>query len=154
MVFGDADTGWTTGHVNKLLVTSDSGDTWSEQAPPGNPPVWFGLATIDAQNAWVCGQTGNLGLTSDGGVTWSAVSTPTSESLNELFFVSSGAAVHGWAVADNGVILHSDNGGTGWATQAAPAGISHLFSVHFADLENGWAVGEDGVIVHTTSAGN
>jgi photosystem II stability/assembly factor-like uncharacterized protein len=57
----------------------------------------------------------------------------------------------GWAVGDGGVILHTEDAGKTWSTQASRT-KEGLRSVHFADRSAGWAVG-DRVILHTEDAG-
>jgi len=47
---------------------------------------------------------------------------------------------HGWAVGDQGVILHTDDGGQHWSPQISGVTCT-LSSVCFVDAHNGWAAG-------------
>ena len=60
-------------------------------------------------------------------------------SLRSVYFIDQ---KEGWAVGDEGVILHTLNGGATWHRQAT--GLrSSLRSVHFITAEVGWVVGRD-----------
>ncbi|MFC2132135.1 PKD domain-containing protein, partial [Bacteroidota bacterium] len=73
----------------------------------------------------------------------------TDKFLYGVCFVDS---LYGWAVGDEGLILHTKDGGKSWAEQEANVGRG-LLSVHFIDRLNGWAVGEVGRIRHTSDGG-
>ena len=61
----------------------------------------------------------------------------------------------GWAVGEEGTILHTTDGGTSWNSQTS--GTTYfLHSVHFTDNNTGWTVGGlygDGIILHTSNGG-
>ena len=59
---------------------------------------------------------------------------------------------NGWAVGENGVILHTIDGGTNWGAQNSNIGTD-INALAFVDASNGWAVGEAGSILRTTDAG-
>jgi photosystem II stability/assembly factor-like uncharacterized protein len=61
------------------------------------------------------------------------------------------AGLLGWAVGNNGTIVHTGDGGANWAAQ--PGGTGTLRGVAFVDASNGWAVGDGGTIVHTSDGG-
>ena len=64
-------------------------------------------------------------------------------------------ADNGWAVGENGVVLHTTNGGARWDIQTSGT-EEKLLSVSFADSAVGWATGGDlgvSVILHTTDGG-
>jgi photosystem II stability/assembly factor-like uncharacterized protein len=56
----------------------------------------------------------------------------------------------GWAVGDEGTILHSGDGGVTWVEQNSPVKIS-LYGVFFLDANTGWAVGDGNTIIRTTN---
>ncbi|HGJ66467.1 TPA: hypothetical protein ENS27_13980, partial [bacterium] len=69
--------------------------------------------------------------------------------LRDVFFVNE---QNGWIVGDQGMIIHTDNGGS-WNEQES--GISStLNAVYFINQNEGWVIGNYGVILHTTNAGN
>lgn len=74
------------------------------------------------------------------------------------FFVSSLFGIDfidnqkGWAVGKLGGVVHTDDGGQNWWTQAS--GIDfHLYDIEFIDANKGWAVGNLGSIIHTSDGG-
>src|SRR5690606_21463134 len=61
-------------------------------------------------------------------------------------------SLNGWICGNNGVIIHTKDGGLNWALQES--GInSNLRKIRFADLQNGWAIGDSGKILNTTNGG-
>ncbi len=59
-----------------------------------------------------------------------------------------------WACGDNGVILHTTNGGTNWVQQVSGT-PNDLYCICFMETSGGpvMAVGEDGIILRTTNNG-
>lgn len=57
-----------------------------------------------------------------------------------------------WVVGNLGLIEHTSNGGTSWATQTSGT-TANLYGVSFVGLMNGWAVGAGGTILLTTNGG-
>ena len=81
---------------------------------------------------------------------WYELESGTDKFFYGVCFVDS---LYGWAVGDDGLILHTKNGGKNWTVQDANVG-SWLSSVHFIDRMNGWVVGDIGRIRHTTDGGS
>ncbi len=72
-----------------------------------------------------------------------------SEDLNALYFID---GREGWAVGDQGSLVHTNNGGATW--QLRDIGTRRdLHDITFVDSNNGWIVGEGGMIMRTASAG-
>ena len=72
----------------------------------------------------------------------------TKESLSSVAFATSQS---GWAMGDNGTILHTEDGGKNWHLEASTMRWFH--SVAFATPQFGWAVGWNGTILHTEDGG-
>lgn len=75
--------------------------------------------------------------------------------LFDVFFIKpSGPASEPqvWAVGEQGVILHSSDGGNTWTFQPSQTGAT-LRSVYFLDARTGWVVGDNGTIRHTSDGG-
>lgn len=70
-------------------------------------------------------------------------------SLNDIFFVDAGC---GWAVGDQGVIWHTEDGGQSWQLQQSGT-VCPLRSVWFIDRNTGWTVGGQGVPYSSVSRG-
>jgi photosystem II stability/assembly factor-like uncharacterized protein len=69
-----------------------------------------------------------------------------------LFSISFCDSNHGWAVGENGIVLHTDDGGSSWGLQQT--GISDtLLDVSLGDSLNGMAVGNNSVMIRTEDGG-
>jgi len=79
---------------------------------------------------------------------WVTQTSGTTTWINGVDFVDTKT---GWAVGNDGTILHTSDGAT-WATQQSNT-PEDLFSVTFVDHLLGWIVGADGVILHTSNGG-
>jgi len=73
---------------------------------------------------------------------WSRVNSPTAVTLRGVSMVSSS---DGWAVGEQGTILHWD--GTEWSPMVSPTSAD-LYAIDMVTTDDGWAVGIDGVILH------
>jgi photosystem II stability/assembly factor-like uncharacterized protein len=123
MSFSAATTGWIASDCG-LLVTHDSGATWSKQTlpiMPTYPPVFS-----DANNGVLLGVEGLL-ATSDGGATWTVRSLPGAS------FVDFINANQGWAVRFIGndenqseFGLYSTSDGAGTWTRIDMVSLPHL----------------------------
>ena len=69
------------------------------------------------------------------------VSNPTGRTLEDVQMIS---ANEGWAVGDDGLILHTTDGGATWEHQQSGT-YKGLNAVHFVDAQRGAAVGEQEV---------
>jgi photosystem II stability/assembly factor-like uncharacterized protein len=108
----------------------------------------LGLCSVPAHAAgWAVGGNGLVIQSTDGGQSWTS-SSPTTNTLNGVFFVSD---LEGWAVGNSGIAIHTTDGGDHW-TQSTPGTLA-LNSVFFADATRGWLVGDSGKILHTTNGG-
>ena len=59
----------------------------------------------------------------------------------------------GWAVGENGTILHTEDDDRGW-TQRTSGTHASLYSSSFVTPQSGWIVGENGTILHTEDGGD
>lgn len=82
---------------------------------------------------------------------------PTENDLEDVFFVDE---LKGWAVGENGTILHTSDGGTNWELQVSNTTL-RLRSVIFTDPLTGWIVGGETypipgeyIILYTDDAGD
>jgi photosystem II stability/assembly factor-like uncharacterized protein len=108
--FIDASTGWVVGSSGRIYKTTDGGANWSPQASTTTTTNLLGVRFSDANNGWVVGGLGFVAYTQNGGSTWTRqLPVGTNQSLNGIYFTPGG--LEGWAVGDNGVILHTLSGG-------------------------------------------
>src|SRR5205807_2953048 len=101
--FADLSHGWVAGGGNgapgTILVTSDGGQTWTQQLTDTGGGL-VGIAFRDLSHGWAVGYRGTVYATTDGGVTWSpqVSGTPDVQLLGVAFTDDS----HGWIVGDSG----------------------------------------------------
>ena len=136
----DADHGWAWTNAQRLLYTSDGGQTWTDRTPAGQVGA-EGAFYLDAQTAWLpiyLQDSSRNGLlhTSDGGQTWTLYPYGPSSGLH---FTDT---TQGWAVqagfgAGNAYynLSETQDGGATWEPVPAippqpetglPAGTIHL----------------------------
>src|SRR5690606_726875 len=84
------------------------------------------------------------------GAAWTFISTPVSDHLNEIRFVSS---LVGWAVGTGGTVLKTVDGGANWNKQAI-ATTKEIRSVHAISVDTAFVVGVDGEIFKTVNGGS
>ncbi len=114
--FANANNGNIVGENGTVYKTTNGGANWST--------INFGAGTwlndISASNqnvniSVIIGQGGTVKKTTDGGVHWYSQVSNTSYSLNKVSFSDTS---HGFAVGDNGTIIHTTTGG--WLPPTAP----------------------------------
>jgi photosystem II stability/assembly factor-like uncharacterized protein len=61
--------------------------------------------------------------------------------------------LNGWAVGDNGLVTHTDDG-QNWFEQTNPDTQERTMTyVFFLNINEGWIVGNRGLVLHTTNGG-
>jgi len=113
---------WPPGQFSTLLRTNDGGLNWeitNDLTDLFLTDVFF----TDSLNGWVVGGLSSFNEniilnTKDGGQAWYNQFCEVNKALNSICFVD---AEIGWIVGDNGIILHTENGG---ANSCLPEGIS------------------------------
>lgn len=100
---------------------------------------------INSDEGWVCG--GSIIRHYTNGA-WVGDQFRPSGGYNAIYFVDS---QNGWAVGDNGIIIHTEDG-QNWVTQQTNSAYI-LTDVFFMNTQEGWAVGTGGGIFHTTNGG-
>lgn len=80
---------------------------------------------------------------------WIQQSSGTTKTLHDVSFPDSN---NGWAVGDNGIILHTSNGGKNWIEQRSYE-YDWYYGVCFTDSNHGIVVGSNGFIHRTTTGG-
>jgi photosystem II stability/assembly factor-like uncharacterized protein len=167
--FASPKVGWAVGQDGTIVATKNGGKDWELQTSKvGN---WlFDVFFINETVGWAVGDTGTIIKTTNGGARWnllyggkpgSGVGEGEIMLDDQGYFVEGPAilqGVHfvdensGWAVGQDGFILHTTDGGKKWKQQTADI-QAVLYSVFFIDANTGCAVGEDGSIVRTTDGG-
>jgi photosystem II stability/assembly factor-like uncharacterized protein len=151
-----------------ILRTIDGGRHWLNQSANTSVEGDFeGVSFVSRKEGWIAVSTSNFGPsggqilhTANRGATWESQAIPVdintlqAPDIADVYFVD---ALNGWAVDDNGQILHTSNGGQtgigGWTVQYTPLNQSSLEAVSFYDALNGVAVGDDNLILTTSDGG-
>jgi photosystem II stability/assembly factor-like uncharacterized protein len=79
---------------------------------------------------------------------WVAIGRPWG-SPSQIWFVD---ANRGWAVAFDGTLLRTVDGGTTWVPQSTGSSLP-VRKVQFIDAERGWALADQGTVLRTTDGG-
>ncbi len=151
VVFVDVSKGWAVGAESTILRTSDGGGIWRQAASVPLPGVTVNdVVFVNNVQGWVIGRkedTLSLWASVDGGITWHSqtVSLPTGEWLTSISFVD---AQHGWALASDGSVFGTSNGGVIWIklSQVDPTngGWQSIFTpkqIAFTSATEGWLLG-------------
>jgi len=106
--FIDNNTGFVkAGNVNPVIYkTTNTGSNWTPQVVP--QVNYTGFYFHSAEKGWLCGT--NTRNTTNGGVSWQIQPVPVNMQLNAIFFVNEN---EGWAVGNNGMIIHTGSSGIG-----------------------------------------
>ena len=164
--FLDHKTGWIMGNkpndddpdhqkvTTVVAHTSDGGKSWSSSSMTN---IKYGDMTtmcfLNASNGWVAGNYGYIWSYDAKTNSWNPQGNPAQGYLythiKRIQFLESG---DGWAVTQNGLILHTGNGGMTWSINAEIPQWS-LLGLAFTDSFNGWVFGPYGVVYHTEDGG-
>lgn len=177
--FVDKMNGWVVGDRRSIYVTNDGGQTWrfltegsnerhtDEYGQPeylGNEPLHtFTLYDVDFpdnQHGWVVGDLGVIlsidhRMKKEGGRLWKhqrggpRFHNSADALLLGVDFVSEKL---GWAVGENGTILHTRNGGITWDAQSSPTHL--LFDICITSNNKAYVVGDRGAILQTGDSGS
>jgi photosystem II stability/assembly factor-like uncharacterized protein len=144
---GTALTGpWTTAGTQLNAASVADGTRYTPTAWPVGPTYIAGIHYLDATHAWASG-TGSVYFYN--GTSWTTQTTPTTNSLEQVFFAST---TTGWSVGAAGTIVATTNGGTTWTAQTSGT-TQGLWDVECVGTTTCWAVGNAGTIVKTTNGG-
>lgn len=129
-----------------ILRTDNGGANWTivKQGGPSIESMDF----TDPLRGYAAG--GAIQRSNDGGLTWTTQHVP----LYSLADISFADRQNGWAVGWYGTLLHTDNGGQSWVSQAPPwLGFTWVGAVHAVDADTCWIAGGDNLVARTTDGG-
>ncbi|OGU77630.1 MAG: hypothetical protein A2W11_08195 [Ignavibacteria bacterium RBG_16_35_7] len=108
--FVDENNGWGAVNNSDILITSNGGNDWIPKSFSPN----YGFSSYRVilripDSGWIInyGNSNDIRFTSDGGNTWS-IQTQASVRFFDIYFVEQ---KYGWAVGENGLLVHTTNGG-------------------------------------------
>ena len=156
VLFLDEQNGWIAGDNGILLSTEDGGKNWKRlQSGTTDRIVDVHFISLEPKWGWAMERDGTLLYTTEGD-DWSTDDNqelpqrdPPPLSINEVAF---GKFSEGWAVGENGEIIHNLDGGPIWKLQRTSTG-KNLTSINMKFAPLGWAVGTNGVIQRTVNGG-
>lgn len=137
--FLDAQRGWVVGSGGTVLRTSDGGGSWTK-LPPFSDARILAVRFLDDNRGFGAGNV--LLQTEDGGQNWTPKFKKLPKTINDVTFAD---ASNGWAVGDEGYMLHSTDGGSSWPETSNNSNVS-LTAIDFVDPALGWTVGTEGRI--------
>ena len=150
--FLDSECGTIVGENNEIIRTIDGGSTWQSQSVPGGAN-WYDVHFNNTTEGWVAGGAG-IAYTSTAGAFWEI---QRAGSFRAIDFTDS---VNAWAVGENGLVVHTADGGGTWETVSIPGDCSILTDVDFWSDSEGWISGDgylstwsEPVVFHTTDGG-
>ncbi|MGC9341829.1 MAG: YCF48-related protein [Bacteroidales bacterium] len=150
-----------TGDTDRLLKTTDGGETWTAFQTGRASSYWQSIDMIN-QNLIFIGGYQVVGRTVDGGGSWTFYDVYSELGLDEYTYIYDLQFIDaniGYGVGRGGLIIKTNNGGTSWIKQNwknDPDQVTDvdLRGVYFLNANLGWTVGENGVILKTTNGGS
>jgi photosystem II stability/assembly factor-like uncharacterized protein len=150
--------------VTAVLVTISESARPSVQVVSPTREALFGMAVArqgESTKLYAVGSKGVVLVSADTGRTWeqreiiSAALPPDYSLLSDYDLLNIGFSADGhsgWIVGEDGLILHTADGGRSWAAQQS--GVhSRLFAVAALSPETACIVGSDGVLLRTNDGG-
>ncbi len=98
------------GEKGALYRNENSGGVW-QKINLNNTDAFWKLHVYDDGHIWLCSYYGSLYVSNDRGKTWISRLQNPSYYLNSVSFVS---PEEGWVAGENGLILHTVDGGGAW----------------------------------------
>ncbi len=157
------NTGWVAwaNRASAIIRTDEGlavGAAESKEWKKINTPLLQNLNPIvfvDRQTGWALGgphvYNFDLYRTSDGGLTWYLIHSRISNDNLVGFFATS--VKEAWVVGEQGVLLHTGDGGRTWSRRVLNSGQGEIRSIRFAGSAIGWLFGSIGLYL-TTDSGN
>jgi photosystem II stability/assembly factor-like uncharacterized protein len=95
--------------------SADGGQTWIQVFDgPGDLPVRWSVHFSDNLHGWLVGQSGFIYKSVDGGLSWTQVCNGVGVQLTDMAFLNDNFGI---AVAENGYVFRTTNGGNWWEVQ-------------------------------------
>jgi photosystem II stability/assembly factor-like uncharacterized protein len=83
-------------------------------------------------------------------INWEFQTSGISQDIWAIYFTT---LTDGWAAADDGILLHTTNGGDDWQTIQLGGAADNFRDLTFADESTGWVSGENSKMFRTTDGG-
>jgi photosystem II stability/assembly factor-like uncharacterized protein len=145
----------TTNDPNRLLRTTDGGDTWSSVFLPDSSEALamaFTFGPEDVRHGGIvtpdvlaAGSSGMIARSSDDGASWSLIGSELSGSFARL---RGGPEFLAFAIGNHGALARTRDGGRSWSFTSVPTSEA-LVDVSFADETHGVALDVAGTLFRT-----
>jgi len=152
IAFADADRGWAVGDAGTIVGTTDGGDNWASEIS-GVFGVFTGVTVASPSAAWAIGSDpfgGVAPVYHHDGTGWTRQYDITRNRNGRSISVTGGLFL--WATADSGTVVHSTDGGAGWAEQNSGTAVG-LAGASAVSASHCWVVGAGGTIRRTGDGG-
>jgi len=110
-------------------------------------PHLYGIGYGNSNTGCLVGDSGIIYRTTNSGVNWASVTSPTTQSLNGVYFTATNT---GYAVGNGGTVIKTTTG-TSWSAQSSGV-TQNLNGVFFPSSSVGYAVGNGGTIRKSNAA--
>ncbi len=136
-----------------LLLTEDSGRNW-RVIDTRDVTMNFKSISFSENRGIATGTKGRIYVTEDRGLNWSVKTISESKrknklvDLNSVFFVDKDNI---WITGNDGIILHSTDGGNTW--QQNKFREYNYYAIAFISKDEGFVAGENGILIHTVNSG-
>jgi photosystem II stability/assembly factor-like uncharacterized protein len=142
----DAERGWAlesvryedtaTWYGTTVLRTTNGGETWTRDQPPGRGKYYNRILFVDSLRGWLCGAYGDLLWTTDGGTAWVPASVDSGfrffwPMYNIRFYSPMVGFVMGGTWDLIGLLWKTTDGGSSWAVQDVSP--EPVYDLHFQD---------------------
>lgn len=144
----DANHIWFGTNQSKVWRSTNGGTSWLSGSSGSTNS--YCVSFKDALNGLVGHDNGSMRISTDGGATWTAVSSPTSNPIQGMSYLS--GTTSAWINAA-AIPYRTTNNGSSWTAQTVYPITGTLYHSSFADTSNGWAVTSNGEILHYRPAG-
>jgi len=148
--FIDNNTGWVVGDETLILSTSNGGTMWPAAPVTFAQENIHSVFFIDNQKGWFVANEntenpgGNVLISGNGG-SYPEIQKTVDTSLNTVFFVN---ALTGWSAGNDGLLLHTTDGGLHWTSHNLESSYD-IYDLHFQDEKNGWLVTDSARVYRT-----
>jgi len=133
---------WVVASFSTILSSPDKGKTW-ETSSLDEDLMLTSLQFISETDAFASGEFGTMLKTTDAGKTWDNLEPLPGEFYPQASYFMD--AESGWVVGLRGKILHTNDGGNSWQSQATDIDAP-LYGINASDSAL-FAVGDNGVVL-------
>ncbi len=149
----DAQKGFISSNNGVILITDNGGHDWRVY-DTRDVTLNFNSIAFKETTGIITANKGRILYTGDSGTTWTLRVINESKRKNKLvdlntsFFIDKNNV---WMAGNDGVILHSIDGGVNWI--AGKFKEYSYYAMVFLNSNEGFIAGENGIIIHTDDAG-